>query len=76
MEEGLTTKRRVRGNPLQYSCLENAWTEEPGWLQSTGSQSDTRKQLGTVQLTTRGEHDGVLGGRMELSCFPVEVVDT
>ena len=27
------------GNPLQYSCLENPWTEEPGGLQSTGSQS-------------------------------------
>ena len=26
------------GNPLQYSCLENSWTEEPGGLQSTGSQ--------------------------------------
>ena len=26
------------GNPLQYSCLENPWTEEPGWLQSIGSQ--------------------------------------
>ena len=26
------------GNPLQYSCLENPWTEEPGRLQSTGSQ--------------------------------------
>ena len=25
-------------NPLQYSCLENPWTEEPGGLQSTGSQ--------------------------------------
>ena len=24
------------GNPLQYSCL--PWTEEPGGLQSTGSQ--------------------------------------
>ena len=22
-----------RGNPLQYSCLENPWTEEPGRLQ-------------------------------------------
>ena len=21
------------GNPLQYSCLENSWTEEPGRLQ-------------------------------------------
>ena len=26
------------GNPLLYSCLENPWTEEPGGLQSTGSQ--------------------------------------
>ena len=25
-------------NPLQYSCLENSWTEEPGRLQSMGSQ--------------------------------------
>ena len=23
---------------LQYSCLGNPWTEEPGGLQSTGSQ--------------------------------------
>ena len=26
------------GNPLQYSCLENPWTEEPGGLGSIGSQ--------------------------------------
>ena len=26
------------GNPLQYSCLENPWREEPGGLQSMGSQ--------------------------------------
>ena len=26
------------GNSLQYSCLENPWAEEPGGLQSTGSQ--------------------------------------
>ena len=25
-------------DPLQYSCLENPWTEEPGRLQSMGSQ--------------------------------------
>ena len=25
-------------NPLQYSCLGNLWTEEPGGLQSTGLQ--------------------------------------
>ena len=30
-----------RGHPLQYSCLENEypWTEEPGGLQSMGSQT-------------------------------------
>ena len=26
------------GNPLQYSCLENPWTEEPGGLQSMRPQ--------------------------------------
>ena len=26
------------GTPLQYSCLENPWMEEPGGLQSMGSQ--------------------------------------
>ena len=26
------------GNPLQYSCLEILWTEEPGGLQSIGPQ--------------------------------------
>ena len=35
------------GNPLQYSCLETPWTEEPGGLQSIGvAKSWTRpKQL-------------------------------
>ena len=26
------------GKSLQYSCLENSWTEEPGGPQSIGSQ--------------------------------------
>ena len=30
--------RRRNSNPLQYSCLENPWTEEPGGLWSMGSQ--------------------------------------
>ena len=30
------------GNPLQYSCLENSWMEEPGGLQSMGSQIQSR----------------------------------
>ena len=28
------------GNSLQYSCLENTMEEEPGGLQSMGSQRD------------------------------------
>ena len=24
------------GNPFQYSCLENPWTEEPGWATVSG----------------------------------------
>ena len=34
--------RGGHGNPLQYSCLENPWTEEPGGLQSMESQSQTQ----------------------------------
>ena len=30
---------RGHGNSLQYSCLENPWTEKPGGLQSMGSQN-------------------------------------
>ena len=37
------------GNPLQYSCLENSRTEEPGGLWSKGSQKSHTKELGTKQ---------------------------
>ena len=30
--------REGNGNPLQYSCLENPWTQEPGGQQSMGLQ--------------------------------------
>ena len=30
--------REVNDCPLQYSCLEDSWTEGPGGLQSMGSQ--------------------------------------
>ena len=42
------TMRIERGNgtPLQYSCLENPWMEEPGRLQSMGSlRVDTTERL-------------------------------
>ena len=36
----------ANGTPLQYSCLEISWMEEPGRLQSIGrKESDTTKQL-------------------------------
>ena len=34
------------GNPLQYSCLENPWSEEPGGLQSIGPQKLKHDQSG------------------------------
>ena len=40
------------GNPLQYSCLETPTTEEPGRLQSTGSESNTTERLNTHTKVT------------------------
>ena len=40
------------GNPLQNSCLPNPWTEEPGGLQSMGSQRVSRSVTSnSLQLT-------------------------
>ena len=49
------------GNPLQCSCLENSWTEEPSRLQSMGVQrvghdwaeSDRTERLSTAHSTYR-----------------------
>ena len=42
MESNLSSPRgedgEGNGTPLQYSCLENPWTEEPGGLQFMGLQ--------------------------------------
>ena len=32
------SNREGNGTQLQYSCLENPWMEDPGWLQSMGSR--------------------------------------
>ena len=40
--------REGHGNLLQYSCLGNPWTEEPGGLESMGSQR-VRCDLLTLQ---------------------------
>ena len=40
------------GKPLQYSCLENPVTEEPGGLQSVGSQESNTTELTEHTPTT------------------------
>ena len=40
------------GNPLQYSCPENSWAEEPGGLQPWG-----HKELDTTEPTYRKATD-------------------
>ena len=42
------------GNPLQYSCLENSWTEEPaGYNPWCLKESDTTKGLTHTHLTEK-----------------------
>ena len=56
-----TALRVENGNPLQYSCLENPMTEEPGGLQSMGPQKSTTQsnnnklciQFSSVQSLSR-----------------------
>ena len=40
------------GTPLQYTCLENPWTEEPGRLQSMGSLRVGHDWVTSVSLFT------------------------
>ena len=35
---GQEDPQRRQWQPVPYSCLENPWTDKPGWLQSTGLQ--------------------------------------
>ena len=44
--------REGNGNPLQYSSLELAWTEEPGRLQSMGSQRVGHNWVTSLSLFT------------------------
>ena len=71
---------RRKGNPLQYSCLGNPWTEESGRLLSTGLQkSQTRlskatndtqtvKCIHTVKPIASIWHEAVL--QMQMSIYP------
>ena len=39
------------GNPLQYSCLENPWTEEPSGLHTVHRVAKSRTQLSELTFT-------------------------
>ena len=56
------------GNPLQYSCLENPWTEEPGGLQSVGSLRVGHDRATSLyfSLSCIGEGNGNL---LQYSCL-------
>ena len=55
---------RRQGNPLQYSCLENPWTEEPDGLQSIRLQRVRRgyRQRFSCFLTCWRESQRTLWG--------------
>ena len=60
------------GNPLQYSWehWENSWTEEPGGLQSTGSQ-----RVGLTEwLSTHGELKNVKKWKELNEITPVKIL--
>ena len=45
------------GTPLQYSCLEMPWTEEPGGLQSMGSLRVGHDWVTSLSLSCIGEEN-------------------
>ena len=49
------------GNPLEYSYLENPWTEEPGRLYFIGSYTDMTEA--TKQQLHVGRHGGSKGSK-------------
>ena len=51
------------GTPLHFSCLDNPWTEEPGGLQSMGSQRVDPTEgltLSLLSLFLKEEEDNLL----------------
>ena len=48
----------IKGNPLQYSCLENPMDQEPGRLQSVGSKRvDMTEQLHFTSILTENRRE-------------------
>ena len=59
------------GNPLQYSCLEIPWTEEPGRLQSMGLQrvrhNSTTKHSHSIYSSRKGKQNWIHFCEMSIS---------
>ena len=55
------------GNPLQYSCLEIPWVEEPGRLRSIGSLGVGHDRVTSLSLSCIGE-----GNSNPLQCSCLE----
>ena len=54
--------REGNGNPFQYSCLGNPRTEEPGGVQSMGSQRDTSSGINNNNNSVFNyEYSGIIG---------------
>ena len=62
----LRTNGEGNGTPLQYSCLENPRTEEPGGLQSMGSQRVRHDWVTSLSLLRVGEGNG---SPLQCSCL-------
>ena len=56
------------GTPLQYSCLENPWTEEPGGLQSLGLLRVGNNRVTSLSLFTFMIGEGN-GNPLQCSCL-------
>ena len=41
------------GNPLQYPCLRNPWTEDSGGLQSMRSRSDMTEETSLTRINSK-----------------------
>ena len=73
------------GNPLQYSCLRIPWTEEPGGLQSMGSQTVRHNwvtntihthMLANKALKKKKNSEGIISPHSRLIFFQLTVIKT
>jgi len=60
------------GNPLQYSCLEIPWTEEPGRLQSMGSQRVRHDWVTSLSLALASRGTVLVAQSCPTLCDPMD----